>query len=320
MQNSIKPISVYIVTLLIFFNFNVGAQNGNIIRLADPTIFAQDNTYYLYGTMSGNSPAGFDVYTSKDLFNWTNRGMVLTEGSSFGHHGFWAPQVIHYHDKFYMAYVADEHIAIAAADSPLGPFKQTIQKPISSTSKMIDPFLFIENDLVYLYYVKLQEGNRIFVAEMEADLSALKEETARACVSATMPWENTASSGWPVTEGPTVIKKGKYYYLLYSANDFRNPNYAVGFATSTNPLGPWVKHGSIPFLSRLQTKHNGSGHGDLLTTPTGLKYVFHTHEDESKVGRRKTAIISVRFTNQKNEPDSLSVKENSFRYLVAEKP
>ncbi|WP_149273550.1 hypothetical protein [Pareuzebyella sediminis] len=36
---------------------------------------------------------------------------------------------------------------------------------------------------------------------------------------------------WPVTEGPTVLKHKGLYYLIYSANDFRNPDYPFGFVT-----------------------------------------------------------------------------------------
>ena len=44
---------------------------GNIL-LADPTIFNDEGTYYLYGTggMTGHSGEGFEVYKSKDLYHW----------------------------------------------------------------------------------------------------------------------------------------------------------------------------------------------------------------------------------------------------------
>src|SRR5690606_14777003 len=54
--------------------------------------------------------------------------------------------------KFYMAYTANEHIAIAVADSPIGPFKQKEEKALSAPVKQIDPFVFMD-DKGALYYV-----------------------------------------------------------------------------------------------------------------------------------------------------------------------
>ncbi len=75
--------------------------------------------------------------------------------------------------------------------------------------------------------MKLQNGNRIFVAEMKPDLSDVVPGTEKECIASTEGWENTAGACWPVAEGPTVLKHKNLYYLIYSANDFRNKDYAV---------------------------------------------------------------------------------------------
>ncbi|MGV3540600.1 MAG: family 43 glycosylhydrolase, partial [Rufibacter sp.] len=121
---------------------------GKDIPLADPTIFFHDGTYYLYGT---GSPQGFKVYTSKDLKTWKgpvgNRdGFAFKKGDGFGNSKFWAPQVFRYNGKFHIAYVADEGIALATSDSPLGPFTNPEMKAIEAPVKQIDPFLFIDDD------------------------------------------------------------------------------------------------------------------------------------------------------------------------------
>jgi hypothetical protein len=43
-----------------------------------------------------------------------------------------------------------------------------------------------------------------------------------------------------VTEGPWMIKHDGRYYLLYSGSGADTPDYAVGYATSTSPLGPFI--------------------------------------------------------------------------------
>ncbi|KGO91217.1 glycoside hydrolase family 43 protein [Flavobacterium subsaxonicum] len=275
----------------------LSAQDKNPL-LADPTIFENEGTYYLYGTKGAKDVdgEGFQVYTSTDLKNWkkpaANNGFAFKKGDGYGTTGFWAPQVFKYNNKFYMAYTANEQIAIASSDSPAGPFKND-GKPLAADVRQIDPFIFFDNGKIYLYHVRLENGNRIFVAEMENDLSAIKPGTLKECITATKPWEDTEKVKWTVTEGPTVFKKDNLYYLLYSANDFRNKDYAVGCATSKSPHGPWEKPDS-PFISQSLLKYPGTGHGDVFYDKKGsMYYVFHTHFSESEVAPRKTAIIPI---------------------------
>jgi len=152
------------------------------------------------------------------------------------------------------------------------------------------------------------------VAEMHDDLSGIKPETLTECISAAEGWENTKAAPWPVTEGPTVIKRGKTYYLFYSANDFRNPDYAVGYATSASPLGPWRRHSGNPVLVRTMLGINGTGHGDLLQVGNRWYYVFHTHLSNTRPTPRKTALVTARFI--KGKPETFAIDPRSFRFLV----
>lgn len=295
--------------------------DSTVLHLADPAIFHHGNTYYLYGTGDGNTGKGFLTYTSVDLKKWKllnkNDGYALRKGDAFGRSGFWAPQIFSHQGKFYMAYVANEQIAIAESNRPEGPFRQTIKDSLSTSVKQIDPFVFIDADgKKYLYHVRLINGNRIFVAEMNDDLSSVKPETLRECIAATEGWENTAKAPWPVVEGPSIIKHKGIYYLFYTANDFRNPDYAVGYATSENPLGPWKKYEGNPILTKAMIGINGTGHGDFFKNGKELFYVFHTHNSNIKVGPRNTALIKANFKKgKKNEIDKLVMDKKSFYFL-----
>ena len=289
------------------------------IFVADPTIFHYNGTYYLYGTTTGNSAGGegFLVYTSADLKKWSapagsQNGLALKKGDSFGDKGFWAPQILQYNNKFYMIYTANENIAAASSISPLGPFTNESKEPIIKTGNQIDPFIFIDEDgKKYLYHVKLTNGNRIFVAEINDDFQSIKPETVTECISGTLPWENTQNTDWPVTEGPTVIKHNGLYYLIYSANDFRNPDYAVGYATSKSPYGPWEKSREGPIISRKNTNQNGIGHGDVFWDKNNtMHYVLHTHFSTTEVSPRKAAIIEIDFVG-----NELKAAAGSFSFL-----
>ena len=294
------------------------------IFLADPTVYNYKGIYYLYGTVGKNANNGFIGYTSTDMTNWSllknaQDSVGLKKGYAFGNANFWAPQILRQKDTFYMAYVADENIAIATAARPAGPFTQQVFKPLAAPVKQIDPFIFIDDDgKKYLYHVRLKGGNKIFVAEMEADFSAIKPATLQECITATTPWENTANTNWPVTEGPSVLKHHDLYYLFYTANDFRNPDYAVGYATSKTPLGPWKKFAGNPIISKKLLGINGTGHGDFVQDEQHqFYYVFHTHFSDNVVSPRKTAIIKVKFVQDKRGGiDQLAVDKKSFRYAV----
>lgn len=298
----------------------VSVDTATYLYQADPTIFHYRDTYYLYGTNDKHADSGFLVFSSKDLLHWrrkkTNNGFALLANEhTYGNNGFWAPQVFAYRHRLYMAYTANEHIAIAGSDSPQGLFSQPEVKPLEPEVKQIDPFVFFDTDgKIYLYHVRLQNGNRIFVEKLTENL-LVKENTLAECLSAAenvQPWENTQPASWTVSEGPAVVKRGRLYYLFYSANDFRNPDYAMGYATAASPMGPWTKATGNPVISRQLLGINGTGHGDLLPTGNGkLFYVFHTHFSNTKVGWRKTALIELVFAAD----GSVSADPKTFRYL-----
>lgn len=296
---------------------------GAIPTLADPCLLEYRGKYYLYGT-SDKAQEGFKVYMSADLKNWSGavgarNGYALHKEDAWGDRSFWAPQVFRYRNKFYMAYAANESIAIAESDSPWGPFTQKVKQALSAPVKQIDPYIFIDDDgKKYLYHVRVANGgNRIFVAELTNDFDSIKPETLRECISATEEWENAEHAKWSVAEGPAVLKHKGLYYLIYSTNHFKSINYAVGYAVSKSPFGPWQKYAGNPILSRLDVNENGTGHGDFVKDNQGnLLYVFHTHFSNTSIAPRKTAVVKAGFSNDPSTGiDNLRIEAKSFYYL-----
>ena len=293
------------------------ASSGQFIFQADPTIFVNDNKYYLYGT-DGQSPnRGIRVFVSSDLKDWktpegTTDGFAVRTLESFGTQGFWAPQVWKFNNKFYMAYVANEQIAIGTATRPEGPF--SAKNPIAFDQKNIDPYVFIDDDgKKYLYHVDISNGNKIYVATINDDFTAIDKSTRTLCITATDPWEIVQAR---VVEGPTVIKHNNLYYLIYSANHFESQRYAVGYATSTSPMGPWTKAAENPILSMADSGKPGIGHGDMFTDLSGsLNYVFHTHNTMDKVSPRRTGLLKARFEPVSGSADRLVMDIPSLYYL-----
>ena len=113
------------------------------VPLGDPFIMLYEGTYYAYGTHADD---GIEVYTSDDLQTWKYKGMALQKKDVWADRWFWAPEVYEVNGKFYMYYSADEHICVATADSPAGPFTQSKKEPQIADEKCIDNSLFIDDD------------------------------------------------------------------------------------------------------------------------------------------------------------------------------
>src|SRR4051812_6519435 len=61
------------------------------VLIADPFIYREGNTYYLYGTAAND---GLLVWTSDDLVNWRLRGHAWKRTrDSWGRSYFWAPEL-----------------------------------------------------------------------------------------------------------------------------------------------------------------------------------------------------------------------------------
>ncbi len=264
------------------------------LPIADPYILLYDGMYYAYGTSGDN---GFEVYTSDDLETWKrSSAMALNKQDSYADRWFWAPEVYYVEKakKFYLFYSADEHICVATSDSPYGPFVQDEKKPIRE-EKSIDTSVFFDDDgKAYLYFVRFTDGNVIWVAELNEDLKSIKEETLTQCFAAEEPWELILPK---VVEGPSVIKQGDTYYLMYSANGYTSQDYAVGYATSKSPFGPWKKYEKNPIL------HNykglvGVGHGAPFIDKEGkMRYVFHAHKSTTEIHPRDAYVVDMSLEN-----------------------
>lgn len=135
------------------------------VPLGDPFILLHNGTYYAYGT---HSDEGIEVYISDNLKTWKYKGLALNKKDSWADRWFWAPEVYEVNGKFYMYYSADEHICVAVADSPVGPFIQNKQEPMIVEEKCIDNSFFMDDDgTPYLSFVRFNDGNNVWIAELE---------------------------------------------------------------------------------------------------------------------------------------------------------
>ena len=275
------------------------------VSLADPFALFHEGAYYIYATSLGH---GFLCWTSSDLVNWQVRKPALErreDGWGQGH--FWAPEVVLHQGHFLMHYSAFHtpegmrRICVARADSPLGPFIDVKAPMFDWGTSCIDAHVFHDEDgKGYLYYVE-EFPNRIFVARLTEDLTDLAEKPVL-CLEPDWGWEGR------VNEGPTVLRRGNRYFMLFSGNGFTSPNYGVGFATSLSPIGPWRKYDGNPIL-RKTSQVSGPGHGSVISSPDAreLFYVYHTQQQTGS-GARQLALDRLRFEKGPGEDEILVIE------------
>ncbi|MEK3888248.1 glycoside hydrolase family 43 protein [Bacillus sp. FSL K6-3431] len=303
---------------------------GGMNKIGDPFVLKKENSYYMYATSEPNF--GFKVWKSDNLVNWEEKGLAYVhheQPNKWATGDFWAPEVIHRNNRYYMTYSArnkDGHlqISVAASSDPLGPFTDISTEIIKQEGSYIDGHIFIGDDgTPYLYYVKDCSENKIngnhvsqiLVQEMNKEITDVLGEP-RLLLEPDQPWEGIEGD-YQWNEGPFVMKDGQTYYLMYSANCFASSDYSVGYATSDQPLGPFKKATENPILAKnLSINISGPGHNSVTIGPDDktLYIVYHTHTNpDAPSGNRQMNIDRLYFEEGKLIVDGPIVNEQTIK-------
>ena len=269
--------------------------------LADPDVLYYDGVYYLYGTMG----PGYQVFSSTDLVNWEHRGQCLDHPGAC-----WAPDVEYYNGKFYMACTIDRTLVIAVADSPLGPF--TVDPEPIMGFITFDGHFFVDDDgQAYIYYSTDYEGRPygIYGAKFDFETRKMDYSSEVCCFVPEFDWETYGKGGSvggnEVVEGAYMVKHNGLYYMTYSGGDYQYKGYAVGYAVSESPLGPFEKYEGNPIHLGNTTIH-GTAHHCFTTTPDGeLIIVYHKHKTLTEVEVRRICVDKARFAPTESGIDRL---------------
>jgi xylan 1,4-beta-xylosidase len=254
------------------------------LGIGDPAVIHHGGKYYLYPTGDNHS---YDVYISDDLVHWTKGSKVFQSSER----GVWAPDVFFSRDDnmFYLYYTVNGRIGVASADRPDGVFRDRG----ALISNGIDAHLFRDDDGSYfLYYARYPEF-AIFVQPMESPVR--KKGAPVQLFSPTEAWEK---KDVPVTEAPWMIKHQGVYYLLYSGGSADSENYATGYATASEPLGPFTKYRGNPIIRKGDGVF-GPGHPSVVRNQAGkLWMVYHQQKDETRGWNRIICIDPLWFDRE----------------------
>jgi beta-xylosidase len=270
----------------------VAAAANPLVRhlyTADPSARVFGDRLYVYTSHDEPEATYFDMFdwrlfSTADLQTWQDHGSV------FGLKDFvwatkwaWAPDALAANGKYYLFLPTDRaKIGVAVGDSPTGPFKDAIGRPLLDNAVMpeagvepIDPALLQDDDgQTYLYFGCRQP----MVVKLAPTLTALAGPLQPVVLldPSGKPIPQAAPGKPPALpmgygEAPMVFKHDGKYYFTYS-NGWAKES-TLEYALGDSPTGPFTYAG--PVMAHVPcTTHHGS-----IVQFRGKWYVFyHTSE------------------------------------------
>lgn len=283
---------------------------------ADPAPMVSGNKLYLYvghdeyyaGQDSAGGGKEFNItewlcYSTSDMKNWTDHGAVLRPGDfawadtvTPGVGTAWAAQTVERNGKYYFYATTqgkDEYsgyaIGVGVSDSPTGPFKDAIGKPLvcdTMTSNGargwwndIDPTVYIDGNDAWLCW-----GNgTCFIAKLKPNMIEIDGEIQVANIPRYI-------------EGPWLTKRGNTCYLIYASWGYGQE--AIDYATSPSFEGPWTHQGQV----------TSGGENSFTIHPGAIEfngkwYLFYHNATLSidgikgATGRRSVCVDEMEFNN-----------------------
>lgn len=227
--------------------------------IGDPYILKYRGTYYLYCSTRDNTE-GVKCWSSKDLINWSNAIMCSEDPIT---KGAYAPEVVYWNGTFYMytSPAGNGHYVLTST-SPTGPFTTVT----GNLGKSIDGSVFIEDDGKWYFY-HAGGGGGIQGCTMSSPTSIGGGRD----IGATM------RNDW--TEGPTLIKRDGFYYMIYTGNHVISKGYRIDYAKNkTGPLNTYTPQTKQnPILLNAEGPLVGLGHGSAFIGPDLDSYYYTYH-------------------------------------------
>jgi GH43 family beta-xylosidase len=218
-------------------------------------------------------------------------------------------------------------IGVAVADKPTGPFKEISNEPLFDPGyPIIDANILQHNGKTYLYYSRCCykhpvesevaewaraqnlfneiEESWVYGVEISNDFTTVIGEPVLLLQPPTKmddpqtEWESRSVTAGEVnrrwTEGSFAFEHNGKIYMMYSANFFGGEHYAVGYAVSDNPLGPFVKAQNNPVLEKNTNKggdDTGTGHNMVFWSKENQKMYCVYHGRTQKTGDERVVFI-----------------------------
>jgi arabinan endo-1,5-alpha-L-arabinosidase len=292
-----KSTALVIFALLILFSIQaqdtINPLKGDI-RVHDPVMIKEGNTYYIFHTGRGIS-----IKTSKDKINWTRAGSVFSMINLPAWHkndipnqdgNLWAPDIHYRNGKYYLYYSVsawmnfNSSIGLATnttLDSANPKYKWVDEGQIVNYKNggegvnVIDPQAFSDKGgKCWLFYGSYKAGLRL--AELNPSTGKLLNDP---------PQLTTITPA--LGEGVFVVRGPEYYYIFASRGRCcagLESTYQIVIGRSKNIEGPylnkegksWLENNYSIFLAGDSTEP-GRGHNGFFTEGDTTFIVYHAY-------------------------------------------
>lgn len=245
----------------------------------DPSITRVGEDYYLINSSFAHFP-GIPVFHSRDLVSWTQIGNAIDRPGQLSFDGLtvsrgvFAPDISYHDGLFYIVNTCVDCGGnfVITAKHARGPWSD----PVWFKFEGIDPSIFWEGDTAYIVNngapdePPRYDGHRaIWVQQFDyKQLRMVGERTQ--IVNGGVDISKRPS--W--IEGPHLIKRGAYYYLIAAEGGTGDQHSQVVFR-SKSVRGPFVPYARNPILSQRDLDPNRShpvtsaGHAKFVQTQNG---------------------------------------------------
>ena len=291
--------------------------SGDYAKTHDPSIAAENGTYYVFAT--GRAPDGgqFAVRCSKNLTDWKMCGHVFEaipawiKEASPRTRDLWAPDISFFKGKYHLYYaysafgVNTSGIALATNTTlnPADPNYQwkdeglVLKSTASDDYNAIDPNIVLdEKGNPWLSFGSFWSGIKMRRIEVATGKPAADDSTLYALAMRAKP-ENAAPAkpglpaDWEAIEAPFIVRHKNFYYLFVSfdlcCRGIRS-TYRVMVGRSRKVTGPYVDAEGKPMLqgggTELLVGNNrwlGPGGESILQKAGGDVMVFHAYDAQT---------------------------------------
>lgn len=261
---------------------------------ADPNAVVYGDRVYLYVSHDVDGQDGYDMvdyraFSSRDLVNWQDHGVVIDVESLPWAKNLYAPGACTKNGKYYL-YMPNggTSIGVAVADDPGGPFVDplghaliTKDFPNANVPWLFDPACFVDDDgQAYLYFGGGDDrGQNARVIRLNDDMTSLRDATAT-----TIP--TTA-----FFEASFVHKRAGTYYFTYSSDFSAGHSGALEYATSNSPMSGFVYRGQ--FLPNSPINNGNNNHGSIIDFQGNTYLFYHARKLQQALGVNKVNNRSV---------------------------
>jgi beta-xylosidase len=293
MRKSILSVKFLLIVTII------AAQNPIVppgVYIADPSAHQwNDGTMYVYGSRD-ESPEYYcswshDVISSSDLMTWDifkNSFASKGEGDQvpYSNDNLYAPDCQYKNGNYYLYYCLANNTAtegVAISKLPNGPFMKGTNIRLAGYNE-IDPCVFIDDD-GQAYYIWGQFNAKM--AKLNPDMMSIDSSTIKANV--------ITEKEHYFHEGGYMVKRNGIYYFVYAHMGRAGRPTCIGYATSTQPMGPFRYGGVI-----IDNDHCDPGcwnnHGSVAEF-NGKWYVFYHRSTHGCNTMRKACVEPIYFND-----------------------